>query len=199
MTKFRSFAASLMAVAALSLTMLALPAMPAQAAAGVTVDITARMQGSFRGTNDLGTPVFPFDFRKLMQLEPGTGAGKADLMFCDERTLAASATENLDLAGSLSSPLGATLTFVKVKAIMVVAAAGNTNNVVVGGAGSNTFTGPFSDATDKLAVQPGASLLITHPGAGWTVTASTGDILLVANSSSGTGVTYSVCIIGASA
>lgn len=198
MTKFRSFAASLLAVAMLALSLLAFPS-AALAQAGVSVDITARMQGSFKGSNDLGTPVFPFDFRKLVQLQPGTGTGYADLMFCDERTLSASGTENLDLAGSLTSPLGATLTFARVKAIMVVAAAGNTNSVVVGGAGSNTFTGPFADSSDKLSVPPGGSLLLTHPGAGWTVTASTGDILLVANSSSGTAVTYSVCVIGTSA
>lgn len=190
------------ALAALCAAVLLSPlaaAFPAQAAtAGVTVDMTARLQGSYRGSNDLGTPVFPFDFKKLLQLQPGTGTGYADKLFCDERTIAASSTENLDLAGSLTDPLGSTLTFAKVKAIMVVAAAGNTNDVVVGGAGTNTFTGPFADATDKIKIKPGSSWLITDAGSGWTVTAATGDILLVGNSSSGTGVTYSICVIGTS-
>lgn len=173
-------------------------AVPAQAA-GVQADIVAQIHGRFTGTNDLGSPVFPIDLRAQTTVAPGTGSGYADLVFADERTIAASSTENLDLAGALTSPLGQTLTFVKVKTIMIVASSANTNNVVVGGAGSNTFIGPFADATDKIAVPPGGILLLTHPGAGWTVTASTGDILLVGNSGSGSGVTYKVVLIGTSA
>lgn len=169
------------------------------AAAGVSVDVQARVAGTFKGSNALGTPVFPFDVTRLSQFSPGAASGLADLLFSDERTLSASATENLDLAGSLTSPLGATLTFVKVKAIMIVASSANTNNVQVGGAASNAFTGPFADATDILSIPPGGTLLLVHPTTGWTVTASTGDILKIANSGGTTGVTYKVIIIGATA
>lgn len=172
-------------------------AMPAFAA-GVQVDITARAQGVLAGSSDLGTPTFSFDLKDLTQLEPGTGAGNADLLFSDERTIAASGAEDLDLAGVLTSPLGATLTFAKVKAILIVADAGNTNSVQVGGDGSAAFLGPFANSSDILTIPPGGSVLLVHPGAGWTVTATTADLLQVANSSSGTGVTYKVIIIGTS-
>lgn len=168
-------------------------------AAGVSVDIKATLTGAYSGSNDLGAVTFRFNETGLNRLTPGTAAQKADKMLADQRTLAASATENLDLAGTLADPLGVTVTFAKVKAIYVRAAAANTNNVCVGGAASNAFVGPFADATDVVCVRPGGVLLVTAPAGGWTVTASTGDLLKVANSGAGTGVTYDVIIIGTSA
>jgi hypothetical protein len=168
-------------------------------AAGVTADVQGRMAGTYTGTNDLGSVTFAFSPSALIQFAPGTASGNADKMFSDQRTISASSSENLDLAGVLADPLGATLTFGHVKAIYVHAAAANTNDVCVGGAGSNTFTGPFADATDIVCVKPGGFLLLgVASGAGWAVTASTGDLLKVANSSSGTAVTYDVVIVGTS-
>lgn len=187
----------MIAAAALSLLFAACNFSSALAAAGVTADVQAIVKGRYTGSNDLGTPTFAFDQVRTNQYSPGAASGQADKLFSDERTLAASATENLDLAGSLVDPLGGTLTFAKVKAIIVYAAAANTNSVCVGAAASNTFTGPFLDATDAICVKPGGMLVISDP-VGWTVTASTGDILKVTNSSSGTGVTYKVIVLGAS-
>jgi hypothetical protein len=133
------------------------------------------------------------------QLASGTGSGQADRMFDDIRHLNASASEDLDLAGGLSDGFGETLTFVKIKAIYVEAAAGNTNDVVVGGASANAFVGPFGGATHTLALKPGQAVLLMNTGAGWTVTPATGDLLKIANGGAGTGVDYTVIIIGTSA
>jgi hypothetical protein len=165
---------------------------------GVNADVNIRVNGAYYGATNLGTPSLALDVLKLMTITAGTGTGKADRLFAGSRTIAASSSENLDLAGTLTDPLGATLTFVHVKALLVIADAANTNSVLVGGAASNGFAGPFADVTDIATIPPGGSALFTHPGAGWTVTAATGDILKVANSSSGTGVTYRVVIIGTS-
>ena len=163
--------------------------------------ITAWVRGTYAGTNDLASVVADFNSlpKTEITLTPGTSSGNADLIFMDKRTISASSTENLDLAGGLVDPLGATLTFVTVKAIYVKASSANTNNVVVGGAGSNTLLGIFSDATDKILVKPGGVFMWVAPATGATVTTLTGDILLVANSSSGTSVTYDIVIIGTSA
>ncbi len=165
---------------------------------GARVDIGIGANGTYYGATNVGTPSLALDVSKLWQVTAGTGTGKADKLYAGARTLTASSSESLDLAGGLTDPLGATLTFVHVKAIMVIADTGNTNNVQVGGAASNTFAGPFADATDIVSIPPGGSAVFTHPGAGWTVTASTGDILKVANSSSGTSVTYQLVLIGTS-
>jgi hypothetical protein len=132
----------------------------------------------------------------------GTAAGQADLIFSDTRTLAASANEDLDLAGGLTGAFGTSLTFVKVKVIFVAAAAGNTNNVIVGGAPANAFVNWVSDATDKVVVKPGGFLMLsvgTGDLAGYGVTAGTGDLLRIANSGGTTSVTYDIVVFGTSA
>lgn len=163
------------------------------------LDIEASVTGVVTKANDLADVKATISKRRKLHLLTGTTAGKADLMFSDTRTLSAAASEELDLAGGLSDPFGAALTFVKVVAIMIIAAEANTNSVVVGGAASNAFTGPFADSSDKVAVPPGGCLLLTAPSAGWTVTAATGDLLKIANSAGSTSVTYDVIIVGRSA
>jgi hypothetical protein len=148
---------------------------------------------------DLGSGTFSMTYSKTKQLPTGTSSGKADLLFSDTRTIAASGNEDLDLAGGLEDAFGQTLTFVKVKSIYIKAADGNTNSVIVKPAASNGFTGPFGAAAHQVSIPPGGWFAITAPAAGWTVTADTGDLLHIANSSGTTGVTYDVSIVGTSA
>lgn len=134
-------------------------------------------------------------------LATGTGAGQADKVFHDTRTLAASATEDLDLAGSLLDAYGDAFTPAKIKALIISAATGNTNNVVVGGvsAGLSTIIQPA--ATGLVVVRPGATFAVFAGSAdstGYAVTATTADLLHVANSGAGTSVTYDIVIIGTS-
>jgi len=147
---------------------------------------------------DLGTVALPVAYSHKETLTNGTGANQANELFSDTRTLAASASENLDLAGVLTNAFGTTITFTKVKAIIVAAAPGNTNDVLVGGAATNAFINWVGDATDTVKVKPGGMFVITAPDTnGLAVTAGTGDILKVANAGAGTSVTYDVIIIGA--
>jgi hypothetical protein len=135
----------------------------------------------------------------LINLADGTDANEANRIYHATRTLAASANEDLDLSGVLLDPLGDTLTFARVKALIVSAAAANTNNVIVGGAGTNTFINWVSDATDKIIVRPsGVFCVIASDITAYVVTAGTGDLLRVANSGAGSSVTYDITIIGAS-
>ncbi|WP_328846121.1 hypothetical protein [Streptomyces sp. NBC_00258] len=147
---------------------------------------------------DLVTGRAPVELLKEISLGSGTAAQQADRLFTDRRTLAASASENLDLAGTLADAFGATLTFVKLKAILVIAAAANTNNVNVSREGTSGVPA-FLAAGDGVPVLPGGVFLWMAPGAGVTVTPSTGDLLAVANSGAGTSVTYDVYLLGTSA
>lgn len=158
--------------------------------------VTASIRATQTNPIDVGTPIFSFDDTTKIALDDGTGANQAAKMWTDTRTIAASGTDSLDLAATLADAFGSVLTFATVKAIKVSAKSTNTNNVVVGGAGSNTFIGMFADPTDKINVKPGGVFLWCAPGTGATVTASTGDILLVANSAGGTSVDYTIEIIG---
>lgn len=164
--------------------------------AGVSADISLSLRAKLVGAADLGNPVAPVALEKAIQITAGTDAlGKADILWADTRTLAASATENLDLAGVLSGLLGSTVAAAEITAIVLLADDGNTNDVVFFGAASNAFNGPLSGTTPKLTLGPDDVALITNKK-GWTVTATTGDIILVANSAAGTSVTYTIVFIG---
>lgn len=147
---------------------------------------------------DLGAAGYSPVINKRITIPTGVATGQADQIFTDTRTVAASGTDALDLAGTLVGPLGGTLTFVKVKAVLVRAAAGNTNAVRVNRPATNGVP-IFLAASDGVDVLPGGMFLWVGQGAGVTVTPATGDLINCDNSGSGTPVSYDVVIIGTSA
>lgn len=164
----------------------------------LSADIQLSVSGRHTGAADLGTPVFPFVLTNPITLTDGTGASQADRVFSDSRTLAASASEDLDLAGGVTDTFGNTITFAKIKAIAVKAAADNTNNVNVSRPAANGVP-LFLAAGDGLGVPAGGAFAHAWPGAGVVVTGGTADLLTVANGGAGTPVTYEIVIIGTSA
>jgi hypothetical protein len=162
----------------------------------MTLNLNAELETAL----DLVTAKAPHALKKVLELLEGTGNKQADLIFSDERSLAASGSEELDLAGSLVDALGNTLTFARIKLVAIFAKSDNPENVQVGGAGSNGFVTPFADASDVVVVRPGGWLLLAAPDAtAYVVTADTGDLLKIANGGAGGSVTYEIVIIGASA
>lgn len=160
----------------------------------------ADLDATYTSPLDLSTTINSLGFTRQVNLATGTAAGQADKIWHDERTLAASASEDLDLTGTLVDAFGATVSLVRVKGLAVYASAANTNNVILGGASANGWTGPFGATTHTLSVRPGGSLFLFAPDAtAYTVTAGTGDLLHVANSGAGSSVTYDIVVIGASA
>jgi len=149
---------------------------------------------------DLANATVPLSVARAIALADGTGLGQADRIFHDRRTLAASANEDLDLAGVLTDAFGAVITFARIKAMLIAADPGNTNNVIVGNAAANGFISWVGAATHTVTVRPGGLLLLAASDVtGYTVTAATADLLRITNSAGGTSVTYDVVLIGASA
>lgn len=140
----------------------------------------------------------PVKATKRLTLTTGTGNGQADKVFAGTRTVTASSTDALDLAGVLIDPFGATLTIVKLKALLVRAASTNTNSVRVNRPATNGVP-LFLAVSDGIDVLPGGLFLWVAPNAGVTVTPATGDLINIDNSGAGTSVTYDVVIIGTSA
>ena len=137
---------------------------------------------------------------KSAGLSSGVGASQADKLFTDTRTINASANDDLDLAGVLVDPLGATLTFARIRAIIVAAAAANANTLIMGGGASNPVTTILGGTTPTLTIRPGGILALLAPDAtGYVVTAATADILRFTNGGAGTSVQYDIIIVGASA
>jgi hypothetical protein len=151
------------------------------------------------GSNDFDGPNFEPKLRRLMSFASGTGADQADILFVDERSVAASSSEDLDLAGVLADALGTTIAAAEVIGIIVEADAANTNNVVVGDA-----TAPvplFGGTNPTVAVKPGGIFVLFAPNAAgqFTVGAGSTDDLKIANSGSGTPVVYRIAILARSA
>lgn len=153
-------------------------------------------------TNIIGSSVATLAKQYGAHFTQGTGAGNADLAYWAERTLTASSTEDLDLAGVLTDAYGNVLTFARIKALAVFAAAANTNNVIVGGASGSPLAGLFGATTHTAVVRPGAFVAWgcgSADATGYAVTATTGDLLKIANSAGSTSVTYDIVILGCSA
>lgn len=170
----------------------------------LTTKIKASIEATQTGSNDYGSPRFTPQLSALIDLASGTIADSADLIFVDERTVASATNDDIDLAGVLSNALGGTLTFVEIVAILIInkskAGVANTTNLTIG-AGANPFVGFLGGTTPTIGpIRPGGVLLLAAPadvGIG-AVTAGTGDILRIANSS-GAPATYQIAIVGRSA
>ncbi len=160
---------------------------------------------SLTAARDLSTvgAAAPTTLDLAVALATGTGAGQADRIFADTRTLAASANEDLDLAGTtLSDGLGTAFSIARLKALVVRASADNTNNVIVGGAAATQFASWVGAAAHTVTLRPGAFLALVAGVAdatGYTVGAGASDLLRVANSGGTTGVSYDIVLIGSSA
>ena len=166
-------------------------------ATSLSAKVSVKIDAELANSLDIGNVVYPLSYGITKVLTDGTGADQAKEVFSDTRTLAASGTEDLDLSGVLTDAFGNTLLFTRIKALIIEAAATNTNDVVVGGAASNGFISPFGASTDKVKVKPGGCFVLIAPDAtAYAVTAATADLLKIANSCAGTGVTYNIILVG---
>lgn len=167
-----------------------------------TTTLKVNLNLSGRATADGGSNSATRALAVATTLASGTGAGQADLAFVDTRQLAASGTEDLDLAGSLGGLLGGTTAvFARVKAVVGEDDDGNTNNVLVSrpAAAGAPF---FSAAGDQIIVRPGGCLVLACGEAdatGYVVTATSADLLTITNSAGSTTVDYTIAVVGCSA
>lgn len=162
----------------------------------LTASIKLMVNAQLAGDSDLGERAYSLPYSKTVSFAHGTGANQANQIWTDTRTINASSSEDLDLYGSLTSALGTTLNFTKIKAIIIAAASTNTNNVVVGG-DSNGLVNWVGNANDVVNIRPGGFICLVAPDAtAYGVTDSTGDILQIANSAGSSSVTYDIIVIG---
>jgi hypothetical protein len=165
-------------------------------AASLSTTVQLVFKAELSQTAGLTNATAPLVLQRILTWANGAGASQASTVWTAEHTLAASASENLDLAGGgLTDAFGAAFAPTKVRLLVVSAAAGNTNDVVVGGDANSL---PFlSVKTTTVAIPPGGVVVLAVPSlAGIAVTAGTGDIVKVANGGAGTTVTYDIVIIG---
>lgn len=170
----------------------------------VTATLVAQMRINQTGANDFGGPSFTPEISKVIALADGTSAGQANIVWCDQRTVSSASNDDLDLSGSLTDAFGATVTAAELVAIIVIngpaSGAANTTNLTIGG-GSNPVVGFLGGTTPTIGpIQPGSFVFLgSSAAAGFgAITAGTGDILRIANSS-GASATYQIAILARSA
>lgn len=164
-------------------------ALSATAVFGLTAALTKEI--------DLSTASTPLNYRKSIQFADGGGLNQALYLFSDQRTLASSGAEDLDLAGTLVDIYGASITFASIKlmAFHVPASAGA--GISVTAKATNGFVTWVGAAGDAIKVLPGGLAVFIAPAAtGYAVTAGTGDLITVTNLDGAAGVTYDVILMG---
>lgn len=166
----------------------------------VTAEILARIKVSQTGSNDFGGPDFEPVLESIIQLTTGVGAGQANIVFADERTLTTAATDSIDLNGVLIDAFGATIAAIELVALIVInkPRAGtplNTTDLTIGGGTNGVFTTAM-----PFVLKPGAVFLLAAGDAAGikTVTAATADLLQIVNSA-GASNKYQIALIARNA
>jgi hypothetical protein len=161
----------------------------------LTARVSSNWRWNYTKTSDLADGKQDLDRSVAIEFATGVGANQANVPFADTRPLAGSASEDLDLTGVLTDVFGATLAQARVKAIRISAPASNPGNIVVGAAASNAWAA-LLNSTGTITIPPGGYFEAAVPtAAGWAVTAGTGDLLKVANSS-GSAASYTIEFLG---
>jgi hypothetical protein len=146
---------------------------------------------------DLSTAKDPLSFEVSTAVAFGVTDGKMDELFHDERTLAISTSEDLDIVGTLTNAFGDVVNLLKVDAIMFKNVSVNANLIEIGPAAANGFGigGPWKAAGDANSLGVGGSLMIMAPTAGWAAVAGTADLITVNNTTAAEGK-YQIAVLG---
>jgi len=161
---------------------------------------------SFNGTTRLYTgwkvvdasATDEYNFTSTVNLSDGSGSGEADgAYYLEDVVLTSGNSTEYDLT-SLSRDLfgstGGVYEFIRISAVQIISSSNSTGNLLIGGAASNTWLGPFGNTSDKLTLYPGSGHLLTgYSLAAWPVTS--GSKTLKVEASSGD-VTYSIVLLG---
>ena len=166
----------------------------------LSVDVKTSLEWLFQDVDDLTTISDTSKLAYKHSFVDGTAADQADVLWYDERTIANGANDDLDLTALTRTVFGSVLTvhFAKVKSLLIVntaTAAGE--DLTLGAADSNAWTGPFGAATHTLAVPADSSALLVNRKNGWSVADGLSDVLRVANSGTAN-ITYRIALVGTS-
>lgn len=165
---------------------------------GVNTNLSFRLTATDTKTPPVGGASQQVNEAFALALAAGIGIGKSDILFTKAINIAASGSATIDLVGSLTDVFGATVNLADIQVLYLEADATNVNDIVMGNGATNPWVGPFDAGTDTVGVHPGGMLLFADPK-GWPVVPTTGDLLKLANSGSGTAVTGKLVLIGRSA
>src|SRR5687768_3064631 len=133
-------------------------------------------------------------FQYLLEMTSGTGLNQADAAWSDRRTVNASTTDSLDLAGALETAVGVAFTPARIKGLIVRNR--GAQNIALTRPAANGVPW-LSAAGDAVIIVPGGiNIWLAPTAAGIAVTAGTGDLIDIVNGA-GVSVEYDIVILGA--
>lgn len=158
-----------------------------------SANIELNLKVSRSANQDLSTASQLVNYTKLVQLLNGTASGQANANFSDQREVAASAADTLELFGGLTDAFGNALEFTRINAIAIVADADNGADLEVSG----DLAGLFGGTDPAVMVRPGGVLLLACSDAtGYAVTDTTAESITVTNGDTEAAANYDVILIG---
>ncbi|GLI23483.1 hypothetical protein GGQ86_002979 [Xanthobacter flavus] len=167
----------------------------------VSAKLSLHLAANLKGSNAFNAgPYWDGVIDLVQSFADGVTAEKVDRIYMAERTVASASNDDVDLAGVLVDALGVTITAAELVAVLIVNkkkdGTANITNLTIGGSTSGV---PGFTAAGHV-VKPGGVFLLMNPDATGiaTVTASTGDILRVTNSS-GASNTYQLAVLARTA
>ena len=163
----------------------------------LSTTITVQVQATLTKAMDMGTAQDPLSLTRTVSLADGTGADQADRSFHDQRTLAASASEELDVAGVLTDAFGTTVSLARVKALLVRNLSAD-DSLLIGGAAANAL-GLFADASDVLKLRPGGIFLVSASDVDGVAVGADDKLKMAHSGDTTTSLDYEIVLIGASA
>ena len=163
--------------------------------------IQLKIDGKLTNPLDLSTPIDTFSKSYSFSFTDGAGLNQSGPWFHDTRTLAGTATENLDLSGVLVGSFGNTLSWVRIKAFLIIHKTPGASAALEVGGVTNQFVNWIASntiATDlpRTVIRPGGAQLFVAPDAtGYPVTGGTADLLKINNLAAGS-IDYDVFVCG---
>lgn len=163
----------------------------------LTTRVDFKLVSTLTGSQDHGTPTFAATLEKVLSLASGTGINQADKLWIDNRTVAAGATDSIDVQAALTDAFGAAFTPAKLKLIVAAASSSNTVNLTIGRPSAGV---PFISATATIPLHIGGFVCIFTPAAaGIAVTATTADLIDIVAAAGSGNQTYDIALVGTSA
>lgn len=152
----------------------------------------AKVSWLYQNTLDIGNAKDEQSFVKNIPFTDGEGANQAEGVWRDDRSIATSTEDALDFYGSaLQDAFGNNISAKSIKGVYIE----NTGTVSITWGGNAAEIPYFAAVNDKLTIPAGSYNLWACPtAAGIAVTATTGDILSVTNTSGSVIATYRIAV-----
>lgn len=138
-------------------------------------------------------PQSSINFTTPLTIANGAGANQAADQFTETGTLASAATKNFDFFGGLTNQFGTTISWAKMKAL-VIKNRGTDSTLKVYG---NLMTNVLGHASAKLVIPPGCVYAHTFMSAAGITVQSAQEIITLEHAADGSlAITYDLMVLG---